>query len=56
MSYEENNFNFYHNNDNYQGGFGEYQEVQETPPPPPGGSGGFGKKGIPLTLISPLKS
>ena len=50
MSYEENNFNFYHNNDNYQGGFGEYQEVQETPPPPPGGSGGFGKKGIALLL------
>lgn len=54
MSYEENNFNFYHNNNNYQGGFGEYQEVRETPPSPAGGRNAFGKKGVALLLACVL--
>ena len=54
MSYEENHFNFYHNNDNYQGGFGEYQEVPNTPEPPRSAGNGFGKKGVALLLACAL--
>ena len=53
MYQDDHNFNFYNSqNQNYQGGFGDYADGQnsgQSAPVPPAG-GGFGKKGLALLL------
>ena len=53
MYQDDHNFNFYNSqNQNYQGGFGDYADGQnpgQSVPVPPAG-GGFGKKGLALLL------
>lgn len=53
MYQDDHNFNFYNSqNQNYQGGFGDYadgQQSEQSAPVPPAG-GGFGKKGLALLL------
>ena len=53
MYQDDHNFNFYNSqNQNYQGGFGDYADGQnsgQSATVPPAG-GGFGKKGLALLL------